>query len=163
MLAQERLKELLHYDPDTGVFTWRVSKRGIKAGSIAGATDKHGYSIIGADKARYKAHRLAWLYVYGGFPCGEIDHEDRDKANNKIANLRDVEAIENRRNMPIPSHNTSGIVGVCWDAARGLWAARIQVNGRSINLGRFASKKEAAAARESAERQYDFHPSHGRG
>jgi hypothetical protein len=74
-LTQERLKHLLHYNPDTGVFTWvqRASKS-VRVGNSAGSKNKSGYIDIRIDKSLHKAHRLAWLYIYGVCPNGKIDH-----------------------------------------------------------------------------------------
>ena len=83
-LSAERLKELLHYDPDTGVFTRRVSRGPARAGSVAGADTRDGYRKIHLDYKFYLMHRLAWLYTHGEFPTEFIDHIDGDRANNRI-------------------------------------------------------------------------------
>ena len=89
-LTQERLKELMYYDPETGIFTWKVKRaRNASAANIAGTKDKDGYIIIHIDKKAHKSHRLAWLYMEGYLPYGiDIDHKDQDKQNNKWDNLR---------------------------------------------------------------------------
>lgn len=162
MITQERLKDLLNYNPNTGIFVWRVTagKRGAK-GNIAGYVTSHGYISISVDNKEYRAHRLAWLYVYGVWPV-EIDHDDRNKSNNSINNLVNGTRQDNMKNMPMRSDNTSGITGVCWDKGRGKWRTEIAVNGNSINLGRFDDKFEAICTRKSAENKYGFHNNHGR-
>lgn len=86
-LTAERLRELLKYDPETGLFTWRLRKGRCVAGSLAGSTDNHGYVVIRLDWAIYKAGRLAWMYMHGNFPKKKLRYIDRDTANNRITNL----------------------------------------------------------------------------
>lgn len=102
-LTATRLRELVAYDVETGIFTARVD-RGlkIKAGAVLGNTSHHaGYRTVRVDYARFLAHRLACLYVHGEWPCGEIDHIDGDKDNNRIGNLRVVTRQQNRWNSPL--------------------------------------------------------------
>lgn len=98
-LTQARLKEILHYDPDTGIFTRRLD-RGPNApkDSVAGTPDKNGYIVIKVDFTQYKAHRLAWLYIYGVWPNNQIDHINHIVDDNRIVNLRDVTNSENQAN-----------------------------------------------------------------
>lgn len=116
MLTQARLKEVLHYDQDTGLFTWKVrTSNRIRVGEVAGAfSEKLGYILIGIDGTRHYAHRLAWLYVYGQFPEKMIDHEDTDGRNNRISNLRVATRTQNLSNHDKNSNNTSGIKGISW-------------------------------------------------
>lgn len=153
-ITQERLKELLEYDPDTGVFTRRVSSGKACAGSVAGRSLPSGHIQIGLDGRRYYAHRLAWLYVYGNWPSAEIDHVNRSPADNSLSNLREASRHENGAKRSIFSNNTSGVKGVYWEMACGKWHARIRVNGELRSLGRFARLDEAAAAYAAAARQY---------
>ena len=88
MLEALRLRELLSYDPDTGLFRWSKNKGSKDAGELAGCVSPKGYILIGIDGCLYLAHRLAWLYVHGEFPEKDIDHRDQDKSNNRICNLR---------------------------------------------------------------------------
>ena len=113
MITQKELKDLLHYDPETGVFTWLKSGKGRKAnGETRGLTN--GYFTIRINWRQYKAHRLAWLYVYGVWPKGQIDHINHNTTDNRIANLREVTNQENHRNMSLSKNNTSGVTGVYW-------------------------------------------------
>ena len=100
MLTAERARELLHYDPETGVFTWRVRVSSRKlAGSVAGgffATVR--YRRITVDRKTYREHRLAWLYSYGRFPEQDLDHIDCDPSNNRLANLREADKSQNQWN-----------------------------------------------------------------
>lgn len=149
-LTQSRLKELLHYDPETGVFTWIV---GNKSGKTADAPHPKGYLQIRVDGKLYYSHRLAWLYVKGVFTGGEIDHRFRVRTDNRIENLRECSSSQNKYNSGIMKTNKSGFKGVCWDKRDKKWRANIKVNGKFKSLGYFncpieASKRYIAKARE---------------
>ena len=148
--TQDRLKELLEYDPKTGKFFWRVA-RGVRVGAEAGSVDSEGYICIGVDWKTYKAHRLAWLYVHGYLPENQIDHIDRDPSNNRIKNLREVSVICNSRNCGNPRTNRSGVRGVSWHKSTGKWQVQIEVNQRNFHLGYYDDFTEAVCARLAAE------------
>ena len=116
LMSLERLKELLGYNSETGVFVWLVAiSKKIKVGKVDGNIDKHGYVKIGINGFYYYAHRLDWLNTYGCFPKGEkwqIDHIDGDRSNNRIENLKTVDHSENGKNQKMFSTNTSGATGV---------------------------------------------------
>ena len=151
MLTQSRMKELLNYDPETGVFLWKVSTNGrIKVGDVAGS-DSKGYIQIMIDYKNYKAHRLAWLYEYGYFPEHGLDHEDRDKSNNWIDNLREASQQCNLRNTGNRNDNTSGVKGVCFHKAAQKWHAQIYLDRGCYHLGLFTDFTEAVAHRLAAE------------
>jgi hypothetical protein len=152
MMTQTRLKELLHYSPETGVFTWLVNRKRGKAGCPAGHIEPNGYLSIGIDGERYGAHRLAWLYVHGSLPKQEIDHINRFRADNKIENLRESTPAENIYNRGVSRKNTSGYKGVTRSLKR--WMALIKVAGKSIYLGTYTTKQEAAQAYNAAARKY---------
>jgi hypothetical protein len=156
-LTQDRLKELLHYCPETGVFTWIKTNgsRG-KKGNIAGSINPIGYLDIGVDSKVYKAHRLAFLYVEGYFPEYGLDHINRNKSDNRWSNLRQVSQTCNMRNVKKRKNNTSGVVGVCWDSARCLWKSQIHINYKNMRLGTYESFEEAVKARWNAEKKYNF-------
>jgi hypothetical protein len=160
MITQKRLKEVLSYNPPTGVFRWKISRSGVKKGDVAGGQMQTGYRLIGIDGERYLAHRLVWIYVYGHFPF-EIDHIDGDKMNNSFSNLRDVTRVENSRNRRIKKGNKSGSTGVSWDKVNRKWRATIKVDYKQKNIGRFLSIEEAMLARKAAEAEYGFHINHG--
>jgi hypothetical protein len=156
-LTQARLKELLHYDPETGVFTWLVWRpNGVKVGDVAGVVHGHtGYLRIKIDRRQYAAGRLAWLYMTGAFPAFRIDHEDTDKLNNRWCNLRPASASQNAANRTAPRNNTSGYKGVHYTRARTSykkWAAHIRVDGVLKTLGYFSKPEEAHAAYVQAAR-----------
>lgn len=156
MLTQERLRELLHYEPETGVFTNIKARPKIRVGSISGCKNAQGYLIIMCDGKLYLAHRLAWLYVHGSFPEHHIDHINRDRADNRISNIREATPAENRQNASLQRNSTSGFSGVSWTKRERRWRARIVVNSREIGLGYFVDKQSAADAYAEAKKQ--FHP-----
>jgi hypothetical protein len=157
MIDQSLLKSLLRYDRETGEFFWlHFSGRRGKAvpGSKAGSTGKRGYIYIGIAGHSYQAHRLAWLYVHGSWPDNLIDHINGDPLDNRICNLRLCDHSLNMANRGAPANNTSGVKGVVWDRSRGKWAARICVNYKTINLGRFDNIGAAASAYSKAASRY---------
>lgn len=151
MISLHRLKEVLHYDPDTGLFTWRVTISNVKAGTVAGRQRPNkGYVVITIDGVKYYAHRLAWFYMTAQWPEELIDHRDTVKNNNKWDNLRLSTTAQNGQNRRAQKNNKSGIKGVCWDAAAGKWLAQIVINGERECLGRYPSKAQAASAYQEA-------------
>lgn len=153
--TQAALKELLHYDPATGIFRWLVDiSRRMRAGSIAG-TVAGKYRAIRVLGDRYQEHNLAWLYMKGEWPPAlglEIDHEDLDGLNNRWVNLRIATPSQNRWNSRRRKDNTSGVKGVSWHALARKWRARISFRGQEIHLGLFADLGDAeAAVREARE------------
>ena len=157
-ITQQRLKELVSYCPTTGAFTGKTGKR---AGKVAGSINKvKGYVYLRADGHRYMAHRLAWLYMYGEFPDGDIDHINRVKHDNSITNLRVVTKSENQRNRPMNKNNTSGATGVYKNSNK--WVAQITLKGVLVVLGSYTTKVEAIAARGAADVANNFNESHGK-
>ncbi|WP_283648054.1 HNH endonuclease signature motif containing protein [Hafnia paralvei] len=143
-INQEVVKRYLNYDEKTGVFTRKVSiTNSVKVGDIAG-TLSCGYIYISLCGIRYRAHRLAWLYVYGNMPSCEIDHINRNKLDNRIDNLRLCNISQNAHNTKIRSDNHSGIRGVSWSKALKKWHARINVNKKFYHIGYFNNKEDAA-------------------
>ncbi len=155
MLTQQRLKEIVSYDPDTGKFTWLECKYRSKVGTVAGSETGPGYWSVCILNTRYRAHRLAWFYTFGVWPNGEIDHIDRNGMNNRIANLREVTKSENHQNTNLRSNNTSGFKGVSMNA--GKWQVNIHVRGKNFGLGRFAHLEDAAAAYAAGAAKYHTH------
>ena len=152
-LTQSHLKELLHYDPDTGVFTRKVTRSGrAKAGDVAGFT-VHGYRGIMIAKKNYRCHRLAFLYMTGRFPEAQIDHINGNRSDNRWINLRQANNAENMRNRGRQSNNTSGFKGVnkkTDHARKNPWRATIHLNGKSKSIGHFKTPEEAYAAYSTA-------------
>lgn len=157
-LNAERLRELLHYDPDTGVFTRRIKTAlSSRMGEIVGSVNQRGYLVTSIDHRLYRLHRLAWLYVHGLWPVAEIDHIDGNPKNNRIANLRDVSRPVNTQNMRRPTkRNTAGFLGVSWKKRQQRWVAQISVFGKTRFIGYFDSADAAHAAYLGAKRA--LHP-----
>ena len=154
-LTAEYLRSILHYDQETGIFTWKVrTARRVKVGDVAGCQNGLGYLRIMVCSRRYKAHRLAWLYIHGSWPNGQIDHINRDRSDNRIANLRDVTHKQNQQNRSKSSNNTSGHPGVYWYKRDSKWQVKITHNKKDIHLGYFATLEEALSARKAAEKLY---------
>jgi hypothetical protein len=158
MITQTRLKALLSYNLETGLFVWLQQRHSrYPIGSQAGISETrvpgYGYVIISLDGVPYKAHRLAWLYVHGEMPAAIVDHINRDKTDNRIANLRLATRSENARNIGRRRDNTSGITGVVFLPKTNRWAAKLTINSWSRFLGSFATKEEAIAARLKAEKE----------
>lgn len=154
-LTAARLRELLHYNPDSGLFTWVVSTtRRIRVGAIAGTLVKEGYVSIGVDRDLHRAHRLAWLYVYGEWPKHDIDHINGNRSDNRIANLRDVTRTVNLQNLRLAHKDkqSNAPLGVYTDKKK--WAAAIRVNGERVRLGNFNTPEEAHAAYLEAKRKH---------
>ena len=154
ILTQPRLKELLHYNPETGIFTWRIAAGCVRVGSVAGSVGNRGYLQIRIDCKLYQAHRLAWLYVHGEFPPNDLDHINRVRSDNRIGNLRLSTRAENLQNQSMRSNNTSGHVGVSWYKRDQKWMAQIKINYKTINLGFFTDLTEAISAYASAKAQF---------
>jgi len=159
MITSKECRNALCYEIESGIFT-RTSGR--HSGSIAGGINADGYVQIYVHGKLYYAHRLAWLYVYGEWPSGQLDHVDGNRINNAIANLRIASQAENMKNTALRSDNKSGVTGVCRPKTSDKWLAQIEVEGKNIFLGRFSDFESAVNARKSAERQYGFHQNHGR-
>jgi len=151
MITQEELRCLLNYNPDTGIFRWRVN-RGIKIkGKICGTVNRSGYRMIGINRKRYYAHRLVFLYVDGYLPENDVDHVNRDKDDNRYENLREISRQCNTRNCGNTKNNTSGVKGVCWDKKSKKWKAFIFVNYINKHLGLYDDFDNAVAARLAGE------------
>lgn len=153
-LTQDRLKELLHYDPETGVFTWRRDMQGKMAfaGQEAGSINSRGYREIGVDGRSYYAHRLAWLYMHGYLP-NRIDHKNLNTSDNSARNIRECTQSSNVANSPMRKSNTTGIKGVGLHKS-GKFTASITVNYRKIHLGYFHTKEAAAESYIKAAQTY---------
>ncbi len=157
MITQAELKARLSYDPETGVFHWRVkpSKRfpvGMVAGTIIG-----GYCRIHMGGKTYGAHRLAWLYIHGHDPVNQIDYINGDPSDNRISNLREADAAQNSQNRRRPQKNNStGLLGVAYDNTKNRYRARIYINGKRTYIGKFKTPEEAHEAYVQAKRKH--HP-----
>ena len=158
---QTRIKELLDYNQDTGVFVWKVDRGNqTHAGDIAGNFTHEGYKRIKVDGKEYKAHRLAWMYVYGTMTEEkQIDHVNHDRSDNRIKNLRLVTHSSNQKNRLLNKNNTTGVCGVRKRGNR--FIAELKHNGVSMHLGSYDNFFDAVAARKSAQNVHNFHSNHG--
>ena len=165
-LTAEYLRAVLHYDPETGVFTWKhragfrpqwnLRYPGTRAGTVR-VCNGRPYLVIAIDKVMYRAHRLAWLYMTGEWPKGRVDHRNNDSLANWWTNLREGSQSQNMANARRPRTNSSGVKGVHRSKC-GKFDAAIGVRGRKIHIGRFETLDAAAEAykRAAIEHYGDF-------
>jgi hypothetical protein len=152
-LTHDRLVELLSYDRISGVFTWNgVPRPGPANCGRAGTISNHGYRVIRVDGRKYRACRLAWFYVHGEWPSGDVDHRNRDRQDDRFDNLRAATEALNSANAGLRKDNTSGFKGVAFHRVTGKWRADCRVRGRSHWLGCFGTAEEAARVYDKAAR-----------
>jgi hypothetical protein len=145
-IAQDQLKLLLRYEPETGLFFWLHNKGPAKAGNLAGTPTSNGYVNICVNRKLYKAHRLAWLYVFGNFPKAQIDHINGVKNDNRFANLREATCQENAQNHVF--------FGGHYVKEKNKWQSNIRVGKKRIHLGLFLTKDEAHEAYINAKKKF---------
>ncbi|MDO3431165.1 HNH endonuclease signature motif containing protein [Rhizobium sp. CBN3] len=151
MISAEQLREALHYDPGTGIFTWlkKVSAKTV-IGRRAGTINKDGYRQISIYGRRYYEHRLAWFYMTGQWPSALIDHENLLPGDNRWSNLRSATKSQNAANTHVSAGNSVGMKGVSWHSGAQKYQAHICVDGKSIYLGLFEKADAAHAAYQQA-------------
>lgn len=153
-IDRSRLLEVLDYDPSTGIFRWKVAVSNfVRVGSQAGRVRDDGYRAISFGNRLYLAHRLAWFYVYGFWPSDMLDHINRDRDDNRIANLREATRGQNMQNRAVSPENMSGFKCVQSNKYN-RWTARITIGGKRNRLGWFDTPEEAHAAYMAAARQH---------
>jgi hypothetical protein len=159
-LTQDDVRRALDYDAQTGVMTWRTradrdhSWNMRFANEVAGNTMGHGYRCINILGKLHLVHRLAWLWMTGEWPPGNIDHINRDRADNRWCNLRLASASQNAMNSGLREANTSGVKGVSWSKSKRRWIAFITLNGKRRHLGSSTMIEEAKRIREAAEAEH---------
>lgn len=147
MLTKAKVRSLLHYSEQSGQFIWLDNKNNrVKKGDVAGHIDDHGYRRICIEGVEYRAHRLAWLYIFGVMP-EMIDHVNGIRTDNRLSNLRECTSSQNAINRKIQSNNKSGTTGVSWNKKESKWKAYAKIKGKIINLGTYMGKEEAINAR----------------
>ena len=162
-ITQDKLKEYLKYNPETGHFFWaKITNSSIRIGSKAGSYHPTGYIYVGLFGVSYAAHRLAFLYMTGADPKDQVDHINHTRDDNRFSNIRVVTNAGNQRNAEKRHDNTSGITGVSWNKNSRKWYANMGGDGCARNLGYFDDFFEAVCARKSAENKYNYHPNHGK-
>lgn len=175
-LTQELLKKLLHYDPETGIFTWK--ERGIELFNKANAWKRWNTSFSGKTAGsefiirlkpyrsisifakNYYEHTLVFFYMTGRWPIA-IDHINGSGTDNRWENLREASQSENCKNTRKRSNNSSGYMGVSWHSGSGKWRPMIMVNGKNKSLGLYKNIEDAVKARISANIEYGYHKNHG--
>lgn len=163
ILTQKKLKELFEYNPETGDFVWRVTRKGRgKKNHVAGTVNSYGYRVIMINFKLYPAHRLIFMYMTGRLPKDQIDHINGVRTDHRWINLREVTQQENLKNKKIQKNNKTGINGVYKNKISGRWYTNISVNKRLIYLGSYKCLLDAVAARKRAEKKYHYHENHGR-
>lgn len=157
-ITQERLKELLVYNPETGIFTNRITRsHNAKKGDIAGYIDNsNGYEYICVDNVKYRSNRLAWLYIEGYFPENDVDHKNRIKTDNRWKNLRHLSRSCNSKNICASKRNKSGVVGVCWIKRIKSWQVQIAVDGKTTHFGYYKDFVKAVRTRYNLEIKYGY-------
>lgn len=158
-LAVERLKELLDYDPASGIFTRRVRRHKHEAGGTAGVVGPKGYRRIKIGGKSYAAHRLAVLYMTGSWPVDEVDHINGDKDDNRWCNLHEATRNQNLCNRGVRANSGTGFKGVSYDKRSGKFWAYVTLNKQRKHLGTFATAEQAHAAyvAKAAELHGSFH------
>lgn len=160
-LTHKRLRELVTYDPETGLMRWRIARPRARPGDLIGTKSPEGYLRVEINGRCYRVHRLAWLYVYGDWPPHEIDHINGVRYDNRLANLRNASPSQNQANKGPTNRNTSGHKGVSWHSQTKKWNAYITIARKRKHLGLFRDKEQAVAAYRSAAAlhfgQYDYY------
>lgn len=160
IVNRDRVLELLNYNPATGIFKWKVDRGGsAREGGIAGSRKPSGYIDLKVDGQLYKAHRLAYLVVYGYMP-DEVGHENQDPGDNRISNLTDLSHAENMKNKKLYKCNKTGVAGVTWHKRIEKYQAHIRVSGVSYHLGYFDNLEDATNVRNKAKSNFKFHNNH---
>ena len=143
--SQARLKELLDYDPQSGVLVWRINRQGLVAGQLAGVVSNGKYLHVGVDYGKYLAHRIIWMWMTGEDPGDqEIDHIDHDRLNNRWSNLRLATVNQNRSN--VAARNKTGLPKGVFPNGQRSFMARIRKDGEVYYLGSFETAEEAHQA-----------------
>lgn len=145
-LTSERAREVLDYDPETGVFRWKISRKSTMIGAVAGSPHLKGYWTVRVGGVLYLGHRLAWLMMTGMWPAHQIDHINCDKSDGRFCNLREATPHQNRGNETLRQNNTSGFKGVSYDKKKGCWYAYITMRGKKRHIGCYSSAEEAVIA-----------------
>lgn len=147
-LTQSYVKEILNYTPETGIFVWLVHRYRYHIGDIAGSINSKGYLIITINGKKYKASRLAHLYMTGEWPQKDMDHDNTLRHDNRWENLREASTSQNCFNHPVKITNKLGVKGVYF--YRGMYRAQIQINKIKIFLGQYETLAEAKEAHDKA-------------
>ncbi len=172
-LTYELVRELLDYDPATGLLIWRRRDRrwfntdhawrgwNTRYAEQPSGTLTDGYLNVSLCDQLFRAHRVIFLWMTGRWPEPAVDHDNHHGTDNRWSNLFESTHQQNQRNQSLHKNNTSGRVGVWWSENSSKFVAEIRVDYRKLHLGYFSTFESACAAREAAEREYGFHKRHG--
>lgn len=160
-LTQEKLKQLIHYDPNTGIITANMPRHGIKSGDTLGYVANTGYISISLGGKSFLAHRLAWFYMNGYFP-EQIDHINHIRTDNRWVNLREVTDATNKLNTGLSKNSKTKFNGVSFMKTLNKYRAYIMIDRKHIHLGVYETLEEAIQARQEANVKYGFHSNHGK-
>lgn len=151
MVTLNRLKEVLYYDPSSGIFTYKVNRGTAKIGNVAGNLSKAGYRYLSIDNVTYAEHRLAWLYIYEKWPDNDIDHINRIKNDNRILNLRDISKKQNNLNKEFKLSSNYLYRGIRKTTGSLGYSAELQ----GMYLGTYSTQEEASIVYENtAKKEY---------
>lgn len=159
-----RMREYLHYDPDTGAIVWKIKRTQnatANVGDMAGGIDDHGYRRVMFDGKKYRAHRLAFLLMGYAMP-EQVDHINGDRTDNRWVNLRPANALTNAKNARRRADSATALTGVTFSKQHGKWKVRINNDGVTEYLGLFENLLDAAAARLSKQNHYAYSVRHGK-
>jgi hypothetical protein len=157
MNFQDRVRELLNYCTETGVFTWRMKRRGrARVGTVAGTKHPKGYIRISIDHVDHLAHRLAWIFVHGPIDDSMvIDHINGNRSDNRIENLRVVTGMQNANNQQTRLAGArKAMLGASFHKPSGKWISRVKINGKDKYLGLFDTPEQANQAYLAAKREF---------
>lgn len=154
---------MFDYDHNSGRLLRRCFSAGLFTGlEVAGFEASNGYRYIEISGTSNLEHRLVWVYITGRWPADQLDHINRNRSDNRMINLREVNNSKNQRNTTLRKTNKSGIMGVHTRSDNGKWSARINHDGGRFSLGSFCDFFEACCARKSAEARLGYHANHGK-
>lgn len=159
----EEVRRLFHYDPETGVLTWKIRRQSIKINDEVGkghVIGSSGYRRVRINTVLYQAHKVIWLYLYGKWSFNQIDHINHNKSDNRQVNLREVTDQQSKKNRPLYKKNKYGAHGIRY--RRGKYYVGITIDKKQIHIGVFDTVEDAVAARHAAEKKYGFHENHGK-
>lgn len=153
MLTLERLKEIIDYNPESGIFIAKIRRSHCQKGDVVGCNYGDGYMRTAIDGRDYLLHRLAWFYVYGQMPK-MIDHINGDRGDNRIENLRIADYHINARNSCRKTNSSARFKGISWHKVSKKWQVQIRCGGELIPLGYFDDDTEAAFNYDLASLKY---------
>jgi hypothetical protein len=155
MINKDILREYFDYNPDTGIMTWiKNPPRGQKVAGNSFGNYSNGYLIGMFKRKMYRVHRLAWMWMTGEWPPGDIDHINGIRDDNRWVNFRIADDVQNQQNAKMPKSNTSGVKGVHWHKRDCKWVVNLKIKGKNYCFGAFKDFEFAALVAEEAREKY---------